>query len=38
MESSGPNPKFEENRSGTTIKSQVRNEFFFPCILIFDNL
>ena len=38
MESSGPDPKFQKNRSETTIKSQVKNEFSFPCIPIFDNL
>ena len=30
--------KFLKNRSETTIKSQVKNEFLFPCILVFDNL
>ena len=38
MESSGPNSKFQENRSRTNLKSQVKNEFSFPCIPIFDNL
>ena len=38
IEPSGPNSKFQENRSETTIKSQVKNEFSFPCIPIFDNL
>ena len=38
MESSGPDPKFQKNRSETTIKSPVKNEFLFPCIPIFYNL
>ena len=38
LESFEINPKFQENRLRTTLKSQVKNKFSFPCIPIFDNL
>ena len=38
MQRFGTNFKFQKNRSRTTLRSQAKNEFSFPCIPIFDNL